>query len=219
MVAGIVSLQEVPEGRLRQVRVYLDSGESMILALETVVEAGLHPGLVLTDSDIQNLHAQDMRQRCHDAALIYLSYRPRSEQEIRTHLAQKKFPVDVVEATVTRLKETGLVDDAAFARFWVENREAFRPRSGRALRAELARKGVSSEIIATVLPTDDAEAAYRAAQARGRRLVGLDYVTFRRRLIPYLQRRGFTYEVANSAALRLWRELQDPSASEGPARE
>ena len=108
---------------------------------------------------------------------------------------------------MANLREQGLVDDMAFARFWKENRESFSPRSQRLTRLELKRKGVVSDVIDRVIDAvDDGDSAYRAALDRVRRLPLSDYQSFRRRLGEYLKRRGFGYEVINHTVDRVWQE-------------
>ena len=92
----------------------------------------------------------------------------------------------------------------------MENRERFRPRGVRALRYELRRKGIGDEIIDRVVATVDVSAsAYKAAGKKARQLSHLDQPTFRRKLINYLARRGFDYEIAREVAQQSWRELRD----------
>ena len=101
------------------------------------------------------------------------------------------------------------MDDAAFARFWRDNRETFRPRSRRLTRLELQQKGLNAEVIeATIADIDEDASAYRAAQNRARRLAGGGYLFFRRRLGEYLRRRGFGYEVIGRTVARLWKETR-----------
>jgi len=102
-----------------------------------------------------------------DSALRLLSYRPRSEQELRDRLARKAFGRRVIEDTLRRLRELGYVDDAAFARFWTETRQAQRPRSRRLLTGELRRRGVAQEQAEeATADISDEEAAYQAASRR-----------------------------------------------------
>ena len=71
----------------------------------------------------------------------------------------------MVAIVVDRLRQQGIVDDVSFARFWIENRERFKPMAPRALQYELSQKGVSPDIIESLLPAIDAEAsAERAAE-------------------------------------------------------
>lgn len=160
-------------------------------------------------SKITILHSgvKDQFQRCLTAAVHYLSYRPRGEAELRERLTQRGFPRDIQDAVINKLSGEGLVNDAAFAQFWKDNREAFRPRSKWLTRLELRRKGIASEIIDQVVNTIDDEAnAYRAALSKARQLSGTDYSSFRRKLGGYLQRRGFSASVIKSTLERIRRE-------------
>lgn len=142
-----------------------------------------------------------------DAACRYLSYRPRSEFEMRVWLRRKEFPPGVVESTISTLKTRGLVDDVAFARYWKESRDSGSPRSRAALKSELARKGVDQDVVSAALDSaDDEAAAYRAVQKRAARLAGSDYGEFRNRLGAALRRRGFSFEVTECTVKRLWQE-------------
>ncbi len=150
---------------------------------------------------------RDDFQHCLDAAVRYLGYRPRGEAELRKRLTQRGFTRDVQDAVIEKLRAQGLVDDTAFAQFWKDNRETFRPRSRRLTRLELRRKGVAAEIVDQVVGTiDDEAAAYRAALARARRLSRTDALAFRRKLGGYLQRRGFSTGVIKGTLERVWKE-------------
>jgi regulatory protein len=86
-----------------------------------------------------------------NAAARFLEVRSRSVHELRRHLTQAGYRADLVEAAVIRLTELGMLDDATFARTWVESRDRARPRSEAALRRELALKGIDRELAAEVL--------------------------------------------------------------------
>jgi regulatory protein len=149
-------------------------------------------------------------QDCLDAAYYYLSYRPRSEGEIRQWLRKRGFTDEVTEAAIAKLREQNLTDDLAFAQFWKDNRLSFRPKSRRSIEKELRVKKVASEIIEQVTnDIDDDQIAYRLGSSRLPSLAHLDYPNFRRRLSSYLAYRGFGYEVIRDTVARLWREKQD----------
>ena len=159
---------------------------------------------------INPLQVQDPLQRCLDAAVRYLSYRPRGEAELKARMTQRGFAADVQDSVIIKLRERGLVDDSAFAQFWKDNRDTFRPRSKWLTKLELRRKGVATEIIDRVVDTiDDKANAYRAALSKSRSFLegsGADYPTFHRRLAGYLQRLGFTSSVIKGTLERIWQE-------------
>ncbi len=86
-----------------------------------------------------------------DAAARFLEVRPRSVAEVRRRLRDAGYRAELVEAAIGRLADLGMLDDAAFARAWVESRDRARPRGERALRSELRRKGIADELVAAVL--------------------------------------------------------------------
>jgi len=131
------------KSREKRVNVFLDGAFSFSLLADVAVKNGLKVGLELSDSEIDRLQGSDRYQRCFNAAVRYLGYRPRSESEVRQRLLHHGFDVECTEHTIRSLKERGLVDDVEFARFWIENRETFSPRSRRLAGWELRRKGLS----------------------------------------------------------------------------
>jgi len=195
------------KGRSKRINVFMDGRFTFSLMAEVVLKEGLQVGQELSASQIEALVRSDRYHRCLNAAVHYLGYRPRSEAEIRQRLQRHGFDGDCVERVLAKLKEQGLVDDTAFARFWKENRESFSPRSRGLTRLELQRKGLAGGIIEQVVDeVDDSDSAYRAALGKARRLSPSDYQGFRRRLGEHLRRRGFGYEVINHTVERIWKE-------------
>jgi regulatory protein len=137
-------------------------------------------------------------------ALRYLAPRPRSEHEVRQRLQRSKHSDEVIEAVLERLRAHALVDDAAFTRYWVEQRQTFRPRGARLLRAELRQHGIRADPAPGLDPEAD---AYRAAVRRARQSAQLDRTTFGKRIGQFLARRGFDWDVIAPTVQRLWLEV------------
>jgi regulatory protein len=148
-----------------------------------------------------------LAQACRDAALRFLSYRPRSVAEVESRLLRQGHAPEIVEATLTWLHEYELVDDEAFAAFWTESRTQFRPSGQRLIRAELAQRGVPADLAReAVAAVDEEDGAYRAAAKRATRWSREDELDFRRKLGSFLQRRGFDHDVVLRTVERVWRE-------------
>lgn len=197
-----------PQARRRhRLNIFLDGAYAF--SLEESLAAHLEIGRELSAADIAELKRQDVWESAYQAALRYIALRPRSEKEVRQYLERRGLGREIVEGLLGRLSESGWVDDGAFAAFWVDNREAFRPKGRWALSAELRAKGVDGETIeAALAPLDEEESAQRAAEKVLRRYAALDGETFRRRLLGYLQRRGFALDVCRHTVERLWREVE-----------
>lgn len=204
---AIVTSIRATRGRSRLVTVSLDSGEALELTVDVVVEKRLKVGQSLSGPSVHELLQEDSAQRCYTAAIRSLSYRARSEVEVRLKLRQRSFDADAIEQAIARLRRQGLVDDQAFARFWKDSRQSVRPRSGRMVTQELRQKGISAEVAQGIASeVDDDESAYSAARKRAPRLAALDHAEFQRLLSGYLTRRGFSYEVARKTVDRVWKE-------------
>ncbi|HLG12269.1 MAG TPA: regulatory protein RecX [Dehalococcoidia bacterium] len=195
--------------RRQRANVHLDGEYALSLRLDVLQMARLAVGADLPQERRQELEAEDQRLGAVESALRLLAMGPRSEHDLRERLTRRRgFRREAVDHAVQRMRELGYLNDAAFARFWVESRQAGTPRSKRALAFELSRKGIGREQLEEALDgVSDAEAAYDAAQRRLRSLQGLDKQTFERRLGSFLNSRGFGYGVARSAIQRCWAEL------------
>jgi regulatory protein len=86
-----------------------------------------------------------------EAAARFLAVRSRSVAEVRRRLTSAGYRPELVDGAIARMTELGMLDDAAFARAWVESRDRSRPRGERAIRAELGQKGVDRAVIDAVL--------------------------------------------------------------------
>ena len=193
-MAGKITALHFQKRNKDRVNVYVD--ERFAFGLAAIEAARLRVGQVLSDDDVAQLQGRDRVGKAYERALNFLSYRPRSEVEVRRNLRKKDVEDEVIGAVIERLTRAGLVDDSEFARYWVENRVQFKPRGARALHYELRKKGIADSIIADALADLDEElAARQVAEAGARRLAHLQARDFRRKLSAYMARRGFSYAV------------------------
>jgi regulatory protein len=197
-----------PQKRQRErVNLYLDGAFAFSVSVSVAAEVGLYQGQRLAPVEVEKLKDADLHASSLNSALRLLSQRPRSEAEIRTRLRRRGYDAGTIEQVLVKLRERKLLDDLAFAQFWRESRENFRPRSRRLIELELRQKGVDAEAIAEVTAAvDDELGAYKAAQKKARSLAGLDYHSFRKRLGAFLRQRGFAYELINITIERIWQE-------------
>jgi regulatory protein len=203
-VKKITALQ-VQKKNPNRVNVHLD-GE-FAFGLARIVAAWLRLGQELSEEKIEQLVAEDARERAFQQAMLFLSYRARSESEIRKNLRKHEIPEPVIEQTLERLRQDGLANDDQFAQAWVENRTTFRPRSRRMMAMELKQKGLADEAIqSAVQNVDDEASAYEAARKRAARFKGLEWNDFRKKLSEFLARRGYSYSVIAPVVTRIWNE-------------
>lgn len=194
-----------------RVNVFLD-GE-FAFGLAKILALPLRIGQDLGEAEVERLQTADAEEQAHERAVRLIARRPRSETEVRQRLQKAGVAAPVITTVLDRLRASKLLDDEAFARFWVENRTTFRPRSKRALQMELKRKGVSTPALAEALQdTNDAEAAHALALKRAKRLAALPAPDFRRKLSEYLARRGFDYETVEPIVRQVMLEVLNPKS-------
>ena len=210
-MAGQITSLQFQKHTDERVNVYLDG--KYALALPALEAAQLKVGQILTDADLDRLRQLDTASKAYDRAVQYLAVRPRSTAEVRRRLQEAEIDEEAIEVAIARLTEQGYLNDAEFARYWVENRQRFKPKGEQALRQELRRAGVDSEAIdETLSDLDTSEAAYAAAMPKAERLRALaeqDPSAFKQKLGNFLLRRGFSYDVVREVTKRVLRELKE----------
>ena len=165
--------------------------------------------------------------------LRLLTAAPRTQAELATAMRRRGVPADAADAVLARFAEVKLIDDATFARAWVESRHHGRGLAGRALRDELRRKGVGADDIASALAELDPDQELATARELvARRLPGTrgqPGPARTRRLVGLLARKGYpaglAYRVVREALEQepagdeeAWHldDVTEPDAEEGP---
>lgn len=142
-----------------------------------------------------------------------LTGQARSRKELADKLAKRGVPDELAGQLLDRFTEVGLIDDAAYARQWVESRHRSRGLAPRALAQELRRKGIDDEDSKTALEQID-EADQRAAaralvDKKLRSMRGLDHQVATRRLAGLLARKGYAAGLAFSVVREALGEAED----------
>lgn len=193
-----------------RVSVFLDGVFAFGMTRLLAAEQGLAVGEELSEERVAALRELERQRQALEAAFRLLTRRPRSEREIRERLERHGFAPPVIETVIEKLATWRYVDDEAFARYWIEQREANRPRGRRLLAQELRLKGVDREVIREAIAdaeVDEVAAARQLAEAKLPRYRQLDPQVRWRRLGAYLMRKGFRYETVRAV-------LQDVLAGE-----
>lgn len=204
-MAGVITALQIQKKNKERVNVFVDN--EFALGVTVMVATTLRKGQFLSDAEIEQLKHGDERNKVYDRAVRFLSYRSRSVAEVTRYLRDKDYTDQVINDTVTRLLEQNYLNDQEFARAWLRNREQFGPRGRQALRYELRQKGISDQIIDTVLADlDEDELAWIAVENKLSRWRNLPEQEFKKKLIGFLNRRGFGYTTANDIFQRAWDE-------------
>jgi len=164
-----------------------------------------------------------------EIAARFLATRPRTRWEVQRRLQRAGADEPVIESTLNRLADLGYVDDEAFVRWWLDQRDRHAPRGRRLIEAELRQRGVQRDGIEWLrehwsepergpdgegLPATSDERAWEALQhhLRGRPLS--DDPKARQRVGMFLVRRGFDPETARAAIRRAQSDAAEPEPGE-----
>lgn len=191
-----------------RVNVFIDGDFACGLALE--IAATLQVGRQITQAELEQLDKRDEIHRGRERVLRLLARRPYSSAEISRYLRRHQYDDEAIKNIIDDLTDVKLIDDDAFATYWVEQRETFRPRSRLALLQELGQKGIERDIVTEALSDlDEAEAARRVAQKQAGRWRGLSEPEWRTRMTRYLLRHGYPYDLVKDVVTELWLALEN----------
>ena len=190
-------------------------GETSFQVSETLlVKSGLHNGMSIEESTISDIVLADARERAHQVAVNFISYRPRSSREVNEKLTRKGFAPEIAAAVVDRLRELMLLNDLEFARMFVRDKLKGKPMGRALLRRKLLEKGLSFQAAERVIKeyvTDENEqeaataVATRKLKASHSRFSKLETKVRQKRIADYLLNRGFSSEVAYRTAKNIIR--------------
>ena len=142
----------------------------------------------------------DDEESARQLGLRLLTGRPRTRTELADAMRRHGVPDEAVTAVLARFTDVGLIDDAAFARAWVESRHHSRGLARRALSAELRRRGVDGqdieEAVGALDPADELATARRLVDKALSASRGKPLPVRIRRLVGLLARKGYPAPVA-----------------------
>lgn len=154
-------------------------------------------------------HTEWMSTRAYgfalDAAVLYLTARPRTIREVSERLSQAAYDEQTIDRVLARLARDGYLNDAVFADQWILSRSS-RALGPHRLLQELKKKGIEPDIIASALAQVDTEEERCTARAHAEKLLartrGKDARDIRNKVMQALVRRGYSWEIARQAVLQ-----------------
>lgn len=184
-------------------RVTVNDAEDVLVPVSLMQERPLTEGQPIDLEDYDNWLMVRQYRFALDRAVGYLAARACSRKEIETKLLRAGYRPSTVEMVIYKLQRENLLDDADFARQWVESRQHHKLGRSR-IAQELRRKGVSqeeAEEALSVIDDDDqlAGAIALAEKAAARIKPGEDMRKASSRIAGMLARRGYSWDIAKQA--------------------
>lgn len=147
-------------------------------------------------------------EEAFNKVLKFLTYRPRSEKEIRDYLVRKNIDQETQEKIWEKLRHLHLVDDKVFAEWWIGQRSGGRPKGKRVLAMELREKGIDKELSGELLaisrePSAEILLAEKVAKKQLAKFKNLPFFEIKKKLYGVLAGRGFDYETIEEVVAKI----------------
>lgn len=196
--------------RVDRYSIYVDGKYVFPLGESELLNLGLRIGQEYTETELEELKKKAVLDKGFDRALNLIMRRPRSEWELRDYLKRKEYEPESITAILNMLSDRGYVNDADFAKRWVDNRRLLKATSKRRLRQELKQKRVPDDIIDQVLTedeTDEREVLRELVERKRKQTKYQDNL----KLMQYLSRQGYNYDDIREIIENIWRTQESRS--------
>ena len=217
-VTQLVASKRRPE----RVNVFVDGEFAIQVHVDIIAKHHIRKGMMITEEISSLLHTDKRGQQVRRLAFAYVSFKPRTEKQIRDRLAKREYSVQEIDEALEFCKEFGLADDSAFARMYVHDALLLKKLSPQRLRADLMRKGVAKHIAEEAVrrefpPDDVTRIALDAAIKKQRAVAYRSPEKQRSAIVSYLQRSGFSWEVISATLdkILISNRVQENSHHEG----
>jgi len=179
---------------------YLDDNFFCSLSEDVIIDSKIKIGQQITKKELEELIQKDQLDKALNKAIRFLTYRPRTENEIRKKLLEKKFDNKIIVKVISKLKKMGYLSDQFFIESWIRDRINIKPSGKKLLKIELIKKGIPEtkaqkfleKLIDRKIELQMAQKAFHKAQKKYRHLTGSEK---KQKIIAYLARRGFEWSL------------------------
>lgn len=176
----------------QRVSVFVDGKYSFSLTLDQLLDEKLKKGDTLDDQRIKQLKKLSDEGKLKQRALEWLLMRPHSTREFRDYMYRKQADKDMTQVWVDEFTQKKYLDDESFARWFADNRRR-KNKSSRAIQAELRSKGISAEIVQSVLGGQKSDSDTTSLVALITKLRSRPRYQDEQKLIQHLVTKGFRY--------------------------
>jgi regulatory protein len=202
----------VQQKRGNRCSIFLDEEFGFGLHQDVVFQFGLKKGDSLTENQIEEILYSEEKKKAKERALNFLSYRDRSEKEMRTKLNQVGFEDNIIDVVIEDLKRIKLINDEKFALTFARNKLITRPMGEFLIKQELFQKGISKDLIAQTVEEiyekkEQLSIALELAYKRKKIVTNLDELKAKKRVSDFLLRRGFSWEIV-SQVIEQWKKIE-----------
>ncbi|MBC8042619.1 MAG: regulatory protein RecX [Rhizobacter sp.] len=203
----IITKIEYQKNDRDRISIFIDGEFAFGVSEELLLKFALKKGQEVEPEQVKAWMAEKEYFEAKTSALNYLSMRVHSTKELKDKLKKKGFGLDAISRVLVRLEELGLTDDKRFAEVLLRDKLR-KPIGKRRLQQELYKKGIKRDMASEVMEATDLNADALCQTAAERKLRSLqkepDKQKAKRKLIDFLMRRGFEWEVIRPVVEKLF---------------
>lgn len=194
--------------------IYIDDQFAFAIHEDILVKFRLSKGQEIDPEDILNVLKAEERHRAEQYALRYINFRPRTSQEVYEYLHKKGFEEADCQAIISMCMEKGYINDQWYASQWIEERKRLKPRGRHMLRQELVHRGINDETVDEVLQgqlsnEDEKQMIMDLIYKKYKGQLFPTLFDMKKKMIPYLQRKGFPLDIVISTVYEVQNEFVD----------
>lgn len=168
---------------------------------DILISHKLYKGMEIDNNYYSEIIYAEEKNKCWQKSLRYLSYKSRTESEVKQYLLKNAYEDELSEEVITKLKEKQFLNDDLYAKNFIEQRIKSNPKGKKMLAYELKCKGISSDIITKSLHKVNVDKEFDLAcllvAKRIERYRNAEWFKAKQKLAGYLQRRGFSLDAIN----------------------
>lgn len=191
--------------------VYFEHAEPLNVHEDVLVKYRLMRGAEVSLDFMEEIIRADEKNKAYVQSLKYLQRKPRTRNEIAKYLLQKAYEEDIITQVLDQLEREWLVDDAAYAEQWTEQRVTRHHKGRRWVQHELKQKGVHEQHIANAMaaldPEQEWDSALAAAKKKWRQTSG-ESVLRQQKVAAFLARRGYPMDMCRQAARKAAQDVE-----------
>lgn len=190
-----------PQRKNDRVNIFIDNKFAFGLSLEIKLNYNLKTNMEIDDDFVENILKEEEYKKAINASLNFLSYRQRSEKEMRVKLKEKGYEDNYIEKAISYCKSLGYIDDESFATSFIKDKIKLNKLGKHRIKLELIQKGIERDIIDKLLSEDEEDEYNRALELAQKKYPsykndGRDKIY--RKLGGFLQRKGYSFDIVNS---------------------
>ena len=185
----------------QKIAIYVDSKYTFSVLESILIDENLYIDKEITEVDLDRIRELSEALEIKVKLINLISRRPRSEKEVTQYIAKQRL-TDNSEKVIVLLKEDGYIDDTKFAKWWIDQRVAFRNKSSNEIRNELRNKGISNDIIENAIEetnmSENEVSSIKLLAGKKQNLLQHKNLTteqMNEKIVQFLLRKGFRWEI------------------------